>query len=169
MELLPEIAERVSVRSFTDRVPPEDVVRRILEAGRLAPSAKNRQAWRFVVIRKEEVRRKIEEAAFHQEYVGQAPVIIAGCTTNVEYRMPNGQLSYPIDISIAMTQMMLQAVHEGLGTCFVSSYDEERVKYVLSVPYSMRVVLLLLLGYPAEEPLRPERYPLERIVGFDHW
>ncbi|MEM5948452.1 nitroreductase family protein [Spirochaetia bacterium 38H-sp] len=169
MHLMEEIKNRVSIRKFLPEPIEKDTVLRILEAGRLAPSAKNRQAWRFIAIQKDTMRKKIQEAAYNQEYVGAAPLIIAGCTTNIEYKMPNGQLSYPIDISIAMTQMMLQAVHEGLGTCIVTSFDEEQIKYYLTVPYSMRVVALLLVGHPAETPIRPDRYPLERISSFDHW
>lgn len=170
MQLMDEIKNRTSVRNFLPTPIGKNTVLRILEAGRLAPSAKNRQAWRFIAIQKEDMRKKIQQAAYEQEYVGRAPLIIAGCTTNIEYKMPNGQLSYPIDISIAMTQMMLQAVHEGLGTCFVTSFDEEQVKYHLTVPYSMRVVALLLAGYPAEKhEIYHDRYPLERIASFDHW
>ena len=101
MGLLPEIERRRSIRSYLDRPVDEMQLDRILEAGRSAPSAKNRQAWRFVVVKDGEARRKIQDAAFGQEYLGQVPVVIALCTTNIEYKMPNGQLSYPIDLSIA--------------------------------------------------------------------
>jgi nitroreductase len=84
--------------------------------------------------------------------------------------MPNGQLSYPIDISFAVSQMMLQAVHEGLGTCVVTTFDEAAVQEVLTVPYSMRVVMLLLVGYAAEgEPGFHDRLPLERVISYEHW
>ncbi|MFW5743429.1 MAG: nitroreductase family protein, partial [Spirochaetota bacterium] len=115
MGLLPEIERRASVRSYTDEPVSQEALERILEAGRLAPSAKNRQSWRFVVVTDAGAREQIEDAAFGQEYVGKAPVVIAICTTNIEYKMPNGQLSYPIDLSIAASFMMLQATHEELG------------------------------------------------------
>jgi nitroreductase len=169
MSLLPEIESRASVREYTDQPVPEEQLAGILEAGRLAPSAKNRQSWRFIVIEDQELRAKVADAAFGQEYVAQAPVIIALCTTNIEYRMPNGQLSYPIDLSIAASFMTLQAEHEGLGSCMVTTFREEEVKSLLTVPYSMRVVMLLTVGHPRGKPRRGHRLPIDRIVSHEHW
>jgi nitroreductase len=170
MEVLPEIAYRVSVRDFGPETVPDDVLERVLEAGRLAPSAKNRQPWRFIAVRDPEKRKLLEQASFGQEHVGAAPVIIACCSTNTEYRMPNGQLSYPIDITLAASFMMLQAVREGLGTCIVTTYDETLVREILTVPFSMRVVMLLLAGYgkSGEDAVR-DRLPLARVSSIDHW
>jgi nitroreductase len=167
--LLPEIANRRSIRNYQAKPVPEEVVDRILEAGRLAPSAKNRQAWRFIAIEDAELRKKIEDAAFGQEYVGQAPLILALCTTNIEYKMPNGLPSHPVDLSIAGAFMVLQAVHEGLGTCMVTTFREQEVKSLLTVPYSMRVVMLITVGYPDEEPEPADRLPLTRVSSKDHW
>jgi nitroreductase len=169
MGLLPEIERRASVRSYTDEPVSEEALERILEAGRLAPSAKNRQSWRFVVVTDGDTRAKMEHAAFGQEYVGTAPVVIALCTTNIEYRMPNGQLSYPIDLSIAASFMMLQATHEELGSCVVTTFREDDVKSVLTVPYSMRVVMLLTVGHASGDPERLQRLPIDRIVSHNHW
>jgi nitroreductase len=169
VELLPEIAQRASIREYTEDPIADDQLQRVLEAGRRAPSAKNRQSWRFVVVRDAALRDKMQDAAFGQEYVGAAPAIIALCTTNIEYRMPNGQLSYPVDLTIAASFMMLQATHEGLGTCPVTTFREADVKSLLSVPYSMRVVMLLTLGHPAEEPQQTSRLPLSRVVSHEHW
>jgi nitroreductase len=169
MGLLPEIEKRASVRDYTDQPVSDETLARILEAGRLAPSAKNRQSWRFVAIIDSDVRARIQDAAFGQEYVGQAPAIIALCTTNIEYKMPNGQLSYPIDLALAGSFMMLQAQHEGLGSCLVTTFREDDVKSILTVPYSMRVVLLLTVGHPAAEAERLHRLPFDRVVSYDHW
>lgn len=169
MELIPQIAEWASTRNFTSEEVDAEALTRILEAGRKAPSAKNRQPWRFIVVENESIRAQIEAAAFGQEHVGQAPVIIAACTTNVDYRMPNGQWSYPIDIAMAVSFMMLQAAREDLGACVVTTFDEQEIKEILTVPYSMRVVMLLLVGHPAEKPFPTQRKPLKRIVSYNHW
>lgn len=170
MALLKEIEDRYSVRRFREEAVEKSQIETILDAGRLAPSAKNRQAWRFVVITEEETRKSIENACFGQDWVGAAPVQIALCTTNVDYKMPNGQLSYPVDLGIAAAFMMLQAAHEGLGSCPITTFREQEVKSLLTVPYSMRVVLLLLVGHPApEEEERSRRFPLNRIVSYNHW
>ncbi len=169
MELLPEITKRQSIRSFTSQPVEDAQLERILEAGRIAPSAKNRQPWRFVVITAAGLRKKIKEAAFNQEHVGQAPVIIALCSTNIDYRMPNGQYSYPIDITFAASFMMLQAEHEGLSSCIITTFDETEVKELLTVPYSMKAVMLLLIGQPAEKTMREPRKSLDRISAVNHW
>jgi len=169
MEVMPEIVQRRSVRSFTTQPVDKDQVERIIEAGRLAPSAKNRQEWRFVCIQKKETRQKMMEAAFGQDHVGQAPVIIAVCTTNIDYRMPNGQASYPIDLAFAASHMVLQAVHEGLGTCCITTFDEQEVREILTVPFSMRVVLLILMGHAEETPEPTPRKSLKLVSARDHW
>ncbi len=166
---MPEILRRKSTRSFTPEPIEKDQMERILEAGRLAPSAKNRQEWRFVVVQKKEIRQRIMEAAFGQEYVAQAPAIIAVCTTNIDYRMPNGQLAYPIDLTFAAAHIVLQAVHEGLGTCCLTTFDEQEVRDILTVPFSMRVLLLILLGHAAGEEEPTTRKTLKQISSKDHW
>src|SRR6056297_3153173 len=126
--------KRRSVRTYLDAPLDTGQVERIVEAGRRAPSAKNRQAWRFIVIQDSEQRTNLEDACYGQSYVGQAGAVIAICTTNIDYKMPNGQLSYPVDSGIAAAFMMLQAEHEGLGSCLVTTFREEDVKSLLSVP-----------------------------------
>ncbi len=169
MRVIDEIREWVSIKNYKEEAVAQDVLERVLEAGVRAPSAKNRQPWRFVVCRDSSIRNRIQEAAFGQEHVGQAPVIIAACTTNIEYKMPNGQLSYPVDLSMAVSFMMIQSRAEKLGACVVTTFNEAEVKDILSIPYSMRVVMLLLLGYPAEVPMKSIRKPVSRVVGWEHW
>lgn len=169
MDLLPEISKRRTIRKFSEKSVERAALDRILEAGRLAPSAKNRQAWRFVAITDRDTRMRIQDAAYGQEYVGEAGALIALCTTNIDYTMPNGQQSYPIDLGIAAAFMMLQAEHEGLGTCPITTFQEAELKSILTVPYKMRVVMLLLVGSAAENPEPSRRFPLDRIVGREHW
>jgi nitroreductase len=169
MAILEEILNRRTIRSFNPSPVEKDKLERVLEAGRLAPSAKNRQEWRFVVIQKKALREQVKETAFGDERVGQAPALIAVCTTNIEYTMPNGQLAYPVDLGIAAAYMSLQAVREGLGSSFLTTFEEQKLRDLINVPYSMRVVLLLLLGHPAALPEPRPRKPLRSIVSYDHW
>ena len=169
MDVLPEILARRSCRSFKDREVERSKLDRILKAGQLAPSAKNRQEWRFIAAVKPALRKKIQDAAFGQEWVGRAPAIIALCTTNVDYRMPNGQLSFPVDLAFAASFMILQATREELGSCVVTTYDEQEMKEVLNIPYAMKVVLLILVGYPEKLPEQSPRKALKRVSSYDHW
>jgi len=169
MELIQEIEHRQSTRVYQATPVENEKLERVLDAGRRAPSAKNRQPWRFIVLTESNIRSSIQEAAFGQEHVGQAPVIIAMCTTNVDYRMPNGQHSHPMDLSFACAFMMMQAEAEGLGNCVITTFDEMEVKQQLSVPYSMRICMLLLIGYAGENPLKAQRMPRNRVISYEHW
>lgn len=169
MELLSEIRNRKTVREFTSQEVGEEALERILDAGRLAPSAKNRQPWRFVVIRERGTMDRLQEFAYGDERFSQAPVAVAACTTNIGYRMPNGELSYPVDMSFAVSFMMLQAEHEGLGSAVLTTYREDQIKNLLTIPYSMKVVMILLIGGRPEGADETQRLPKNRVVAYDHW
>jgi len=169
MQVIDEIKNWVTIKKYKDEPVDHEVLERILDAGIRAPSAKNRQPWRFIACTDSPLRNRIMDAAYGQEHVGSAPVIIAACTTNTVYKMPNGQPSYPIDISFAVSFMMIQARAEKLGTCIVTTYDEAVIKDILSVPYSMRVVMLLLLGHPDENPILTKRKLKSRVISHEHW
>ena len=168
MDLLEAIKGRKSIRSFLDRDVEEDVLRGVLDAGRLAPSARNLQDWRFVVVRDKETRRKLAEAARNQQFIAQAPVVIAACGTS-DYIMTCGQHTYTIDVSIAVDHITLAAYSLGLGTCWIGAFYEDKVKEILGIPADIRVVALLPLGYPAEQPSARQRKSLADIVAHERW
>lgn len=163
------IEQRFSVRSYQDQPVEEEKLRKLLEAARLAPSAGNRQEWRFVVVQDEATRQKLGEAANGQTFVGEAPVVIVGCAEGGEHVMSCGQLSYAIDVAIAMEHIALQAIEEGLGTCWIGAFNEEQVRRVLGIPGDVRVVELMPLGYPAASPGPKRRLEFDEIVKWDKW
>ncbi len=169
MEVEEAIRSRRSVRAYQDREVEEDKLRRVLEAGRLAPSARNLQDWRFVVVRDQGTRKKLAEAARGQAFVGEAPVVIAACGINPDYVMTCGQHTYNIDVTIAVDHMTLAATSEGLGTCWIGAFFEDRVKEILDIPPEVRVVALLPLGYPAKVPGATPRKKMEEIASFERW
>jgi nitroreductase len=163
------IAARRSIRSYQDKPVEEAKLMRILEAARKAPSARNRQEWKFCLVRDKETRQKLMVAAKNQAFVGEAPVVIAACAVDTEAVMACGQLAYPIDVAIAVDHMTLIAVEEGLGTCWVGAFLEDQVKQVLGIPANVRVVQLLALGYPKSAPEAKPRKALNEIVCYDRW
>ena len=169
MEVFEAIQQRYSVRRYRPQPVEPEKLERVLEAARLAPSAGNRQEWRFVVVTDEQARQQLMEAASGQAFVGQAPVVIAACAETDERTMKCGQLSYPIDVAIALEHIALQAVAEGLGTCWIGSFDEAAVKEVLDIPPAIRVVELMSLGYPADQPKPKQRLALDEIVFYEKW
>jgi nitroreductase len=167
MEVSMALSERRSVRSYKDAEVEDEKLTKVLEAGRLAPSAANRQEWKFVVVKGEEKRKKLAHAACGQSFLGQAPVVLVACATESRAVMPCGQPAYTVDVSIAFAYMVLQACELGLGTCWIGAFEEHQVKDVLNIPEHIRVVAMSPLGYPAHPiPPRP-RKKLEEIVCFE--
>jgi nitroreductase len=170
MNVIGAIKIRKSVRSFLNKSVEEAKLNIVLEAGRLAPSAANRQEWRFLIIREPERRKRVAMAAGGQTFVGEAPIVIAACAETDNKVMRCGQLSYPIDVAIAIDHMTLAAVELGLGTCWIGNFDEKLVKKILGIPDSIRVVQLLPLGYPTDlSSIEKIRLPIEKIVKYERW
>ncbi len=169
MDVSEAIRERRSVRAFTDQPVEEEKLRQVLEAGRLAPSARNMQDWRFVVVRDPQLRAALAEAANGQEFVGQAPVVIAACAVQTAHVMSCGHPAHLIDVAIAIDHMTLAARALGLGTCWIGAFDQARARALLGVPDSGAVVQLLPLGYPAEWPSARPRKGLAEVVSYDGW
>jgi nitroreductase len=169
MKVLEAITNRYSVRRYRNKAVEEQKLLRVLEAARLAPSASNRQEWRFVVVRDEARRRALAHAARDQEFVGEAPVVIVACAVDTGHVMPCGLPSFSIDVAIALEHIALQATEEGLGTCWIGAFDQAEVKRLLGIPGDVWVVELMPLGYPADQPGQKARKSLGEIVMHEHW
>ncbi len=159
---------RRSIRQYKPDPVPDDLLDQVLEAGRWAPSASNRQPWSFIVIRDEAIRKAVAQHAAYYfirwAHVDEAPVIIALCgeAKNRIYR----QFLHE-DIGLAGGQMMLQAAALGLGTCWIGGLDREAIADVLKVPEHLELVGLLTLGFPNEDPEPTSRKPLEQLVHYE--
>jgi len=171
MKVLDIIRARRSVRKFRPDPIPEDALGRALEAARLAPSAKNFQPWKFILVRDPDTRRRLAQASAGQSFMAAAPVIIVACgfPGDSYTRMGRYMNSWPVDVTIAFEHLVLQAQEDGLGTCWIGAFEEEEVKAVLGVPTEVKVLALTPLGYPAEAPAARGRKGLEEIVSYDRW
>lgn len=169
MDVFEAIKKRFSVRKYADQAVEEEKLLEILDAARLAPSASNRQEWRFVVVTNSDTRTQLSQAAKCQPFVAEAPVVIACLADTDQHRMACGQLSYPIDVSIAIDHMTLAATALGLGSCWIGAFDAAQVRKILSIPENIEVVELLTLGYPTTEPTAKRRLGLEKIVRYEKW
>jgi nitroreductase len=170
MDIYEAIRTRKSVRAYRDLPVDDQALERIFEAVRLAPSARNAQEWRFVVVRDQATRERIAVEAAAQPFIGQAGVVIA-CCAEVDGRiMRCGQAPYPIDVAIAMDHLSLAAAAEGLGTCWIGSFDEAIVKRILGIPSAVRVVELMSLGVPVDgSPVWKQRLDRAQIVRLERW
>ena len=170
MNVINAIKARKSVRRYLEKPIEEEKLLSVLEAGRLAPSASNRQEWRFIIVRDKTTRKKVAEAARRQTFVGEAPAIIVSCAETTGHIMMCGQQCYPIDVAIALDHITLAAIELGLGTCWIGAFDEERVKEILNIPDEIRVVGLMPIGYPVDSSIKEKtRFSLNRIVKYERW
>lgn len=163
MDVLTAIKTRRSIRQFKDEPVPEDRLQAVLEAARQAPSAGNRQNWKFVVVRDKATREKLADAANGQAFVGRAPVVIVCCAPDPSLKW------HMVDVAIAIDHMVLSAHALGLGTCWVGAFNEAKVKEVLGIPDEVRIVQILPLGVPAAAGMPKPRKSMEQIVVYDSW
>ncbi len=168
--ILKEILKRKSVRSYLDKDVGKAALNEVLEAGRLAPSACNIQPWKFIVVRDKGKREKISEACKGQDFIFAAPVIIVACLVSKGFEMGDWYDSGILDVGIALDHMTLQAVHLGLGTCWIGAFEEQTVKQILGIPETVRVVALLTLGYPRNDSFsQKDRKNLSEILSNEHF
>lgn len=171
MSVLETIQKRKSIRKYILKSIPDDVMQRIFEAARLAPSGKNLQPWKFIVVRDKELKKRLAVAAIGQSFIATAPLIIVACgfPDDCYSRMGRYMKSWPVDVAIALEHLILQATEEGLGTCWIGAFDEEEVKSILDIPENVKVLALTPLGYPKEEPSFRGRKRLDEILSFDRY
>jgi len=168
MDIFEAIKKRYSCRAYQDKAIEPDKLARVLEAARLAPSAKNLQDWRFVVVTDSDTKAQLAEAANNQKFVGTAAAILAACSTR-DHVMRCGQPVGPIDVSIALEHIALQAVAEGLGTCWIGSFYPDKVRSILGMPNDTVIIELMTIGYPADRQPPTKREPIENIVCYEKW
>lgn len=152
MEFYEVIKSRRSVRAYTDKAIPGDVLDRIGEAVRLAPSACNIQPWSFRIVLNNELRQKIA-SCYSREWLRQAPAIVLALGNSEEcWKRLDGKPIIDMDIGIVMEHLVLAAAAEGLGTCWVCAYDVERMNKVMNIVSPWSILAVSPLGYPAETP-----------------
>jgi len=174
------INNRQSVRGYKPDIVEQEKIDRILEAGRLSPSACNAQPWKFIVVDNPELKNKIADATSNRviginHFTKQAPVHIvivlepANFNSNFGSIMKDKNLPL-IDIGIAAAHISLQAAAEGLGTCIIGWFNETSVKKLLNIPRGKRVMLVITLGYSVNEELRDKkRKSLTEVVNYNKY
>ncbi|MFC1780639.1 nitroreductase family protein [Planctomycetota bacterium] len=168
MALLEVIKKRYSCRSYLEKDIEQEKLDEIFEAARLAPSAKNLQDWRFVVVTDKVIKAELATATNRPPLFSKAGAIIVACSNN-DYVMKCGQAIGPIDVSIALEHISLQATELDLATCWIGSFDTQKVKEVLGIPVDINIIELMALGYPSEEGKQNKREPLENILCYNKW
>jgi len=160
MDTLQTIMERRSIRKYKPEPIPAEHLRQILEAGRQAPSAANRQPWHFIVVGEPEQKRRLAEACRGQMWMADAAYILVAvglpAVSNKWYR---------VDVAIALENMVLAARSLGYGTCWIGAFEPEQVKAVCQIPAELEVVACTPLGVPDAAPAARERKPWGEIFS----
>lgn len=151
MEVKEAIALRRSVRNYKSELPSRELLTEVLEAGRQAPTAVNRQPMRFVCVTNAEMLAKIQ-TTYHRDWFKTAPAVIVIIAKHDEswHRKIDGKDHADIDAAIAVDHMTLRATDLGLGTCWVCNFEPEAVREILSLKAEEEAVALLPIGYDAE-------------------
>ena len=170
MKVFDAICLRRSIRKYKSDPVEKGKLERILEAGRLSPSAVNKQPWHFIVVRDPSVRESLR-ASYGQSWFVNAPLIIVVCADpNSAWVRRDGEEFWKVDAAIALQDMILCATEEGLGTCWIGAFSEEPARRVLKIPEKIRIAAMTPLGY-ADESKEPvsDRKPLKKITHYEYW
>ncbi len=180
MKFLDLVKKRQSVRAYQDKPVEREKIERCLQAAQLAPSAVNSQPWYFVVVDEPSLKDRIANKTFSSiisfnRFSLQAPALIvvvvenSGIIGKIGEKIKNTHFN-PIDIGIAVENICLQAVEEGLGTCILGWFDEKGVKGILKIPSSKKIELIITLGYPASTEIRnKKRKKLDEIRNYNKY
>jgi nitroreductase len=173
VEVQEAIDRRRNVRAFADRPIPSEVLRRIVDAARHAPSSMNEQRWAFVAVTDRETLRRLADLGGYADHVGQAAAAV--CLVVPEAPQPDERESIAFDLGQAAQNLMLAAWDKGVGSCHATLDSPDGVQDVLGLPEGMRCDLAVSLGYPADSasltgPPRPGgRKPLAEVLHEERW
>ena len=176
MDVHEAIRRRRSIRAYSPQPIPADVMERMKQALRFAPSACNLQPWHFVFVVQAELRRELARIANGQHWMAEAPVTVVACgLPNKAFKNMRGHgNSAEIDVTIALDHLTLAAVAEGLGTCWIGAFDEAAAKKLLGVPAAAKVVAMTPLGYPVSAGMNhyldeTRRNPPDEVFSTDRY
>ena len=169
MDFTEVIIKRRSHRKFKEDIVDDEILERIIEAARLAPTWSNMQGTRYIVVKNKTQIKEIADAG-NQKWIGNVPMLIVLCIApNKSGKNINGLEYFTVDASICMEHIVLAATNEGLGTCWVGLFNEDKIKEVLSIPEKVRVIALTPLGYSKYTPREQIRKPIEQICFSEKW
>ena len=172
MDIVDCIERRMSIRVFTQDPVEESIVDEALRLANLAPSAGNLQARDFIVVRDVGTKRALMEAAYKQDFIRSAPVVLVFCANlaRIGHYGERGRDLYCLqDVAAAIENVMLYLTSKGLGSVWVGAFDEKKAAAALSLPSEARPVAIVPIGHPAEPGVRRKRLPLGSVVHRDRW
>jgi nitroreductase len=168
MDVFEAITNRRSIRAFKTTEIPDETIDKLIEAAQSAPSAGNIQPWEFIVIRKQETKHKLAEAALNQAFIEEAPVVVVACANEDRSAQRYGQRGKTLyclqDTAAAIQNINLAAHALGLGTCWIGAFNEDKARQILNTPAGIRPIAIVPIGNPNEFPQPRKKRLMEEIV-----
>jgi nitroreductase len=165
------IHARYSCRHYSDKVVEDELLAKVLEAGRLAPTAANRQPFQIIVIKTEGQSEELQKI-YPKEWFVQPPLVLAVCIqpdlgwTRKKY---DNQSYAVVDAAIVVDHITLQAADLGLGTCWIGDFNPQAAREFLGLPDDIEPVAFTPLGHPLDHPTPKRRKDLEDLIRYDTW
>ena len=162
MEVFEAIKNRRSIRKYKSGQIPRDTMDKLIEAGRLAPTAANKQRFKLVIVSDTDIKEKLAIACNGQKFVETASNVIVG-TVDQEWKWNQ------VDLAIVFEHIVLEACELGLGACWIGAFNEEEVKKILDIPRNIRVIALLTIGYADEYPETRPRKSTKEVISYNKY
>ncbi|WMJ87221.1 nitroreductase family protein [Anaerocolumna sp. MB42-C2] len=159
MDFTKVVLSRRAIRNYKTDPVPEEILQRLYEAMNAAPSGNNHQPYRFIFVRKDDIRKELALRACHQDFLLNAPILVAACC----------EKDRAFDTAIAMEHLILSATNEGLGSCLIGWFEREIVREILNIPHNHEIPILASIGYAAESPEAKPRKPLNELISYDRF
>jgi nitroreductase len=171
LDVFEAIMRRRSVRAYTNEEVSEEEVKKLTEAARWAPSAGNIQPLELIIVKNAKTKRRLAEAALHQTFIEEAPVVIVVCANVAQssrgYGSRGANLYCLQDTAAATENMLLAATALGLATCWVGAFEEDEAAKVINAPKGVRPVAIIPVGHGTEKPTAPQKRSLREIVHYE--
>lgn len=167
------IENRHSIKTFDDKKVPEDKIQRIIECASMAPSWKNERCWKFILVDNQTIKKQVSDTVPNsnsaKNSLEEAPVIVVLCAEPDASGTIDEKEYYMVDSGIAMEHLVLAAVNEGLGTCWIGVFDEDKLREILDIPRKYRIVAMTPLGYSRESWNASNVVDINSIAFMNEW
>lgn len=164
METFDAIKARCSVREFSDKKIPKDLIEKIIDCGRVAPTARGEEPWEFVAVTDKKILKAIADIADYGKFIANSACAIAVCCKDTKYYLEDG--------CAATENMLIVAASLGIGSCWVAGDKKsycQRLLDLLKVPSGYKLVSIIAFGYPAHKPMPLEKRPLTQVLHWDEF
>lgn len=165
LSLVDVVLSRRSIRRYEKREISKNVLDKIFEAGRQAPSAANRQPYHFIAIIDHEIKKKLSNGMFNR-FIQDSAITIVGCANTND--IFTGKWAV-VDTSISLQNMVIAAWALGVGSCWIGDFKEDDIKQLLKIPDKWKIIALVSFGYPAEQPHQRKKKAIEELVSYEHY